>query len=141
MNAKGVVLLNVLLLLLVMLFVAGGMLQLALGRAQLVAKHRSGASAEEMSNAVQAIISACLANWSIPELANCSPFPSCTVAGAALPWACISAAVMGGGNGVASTTISMNSASGQTYMFSVVITSPASGSGSATMQVTCNNCE
>jgi hypothetical protein len=76
MNSRGIVLLNVIIMLLVMVFVAGAMIQMSLGRTANVARHRTSVDTRAVAQSVRVMIEACLngAAWSA------SP-PSCSTGG------------------------------------------------------------
>jgi hypothetical protein len=72
-NSRGVVLINVILLLMVMVFIAGAMIQMSLGRTAAVARHRTSVDTRSLAQSVRAMIEACLAGkaWSATP-------PTCT---------------------------------------------------------------
>ena len=60
MNSRGLVLVNTVILLLIMVFVSGAMLQMALGRTAQVARFRSGTEGKRQAESMNRIIEACL---------------------------------------------------------------------------------
>lgn len=69
-SKRGVVLLNVLILLLVMVFVAGTMLQLAMGRTETVAVHRQSWDAKQITESVRTMLESCLWDQLYPNPPN-----------------------------------------------------------------------
>jgi hypothetical protein len=138
MNSRGIVLINVIMLLLVMVFVAGAMIQMSLSRSFMVARHRESMDGKSIISSVRTMLEACVAGQTFPPSTACpSPFGAWVNGGTCIDPA-TGSTLCNGGNETGTTAAWTPVSGGPTYTVSVCWCNPSGGSNPGRMILTCS---